>query len=269
MSFLDHIFGTDGKGKDDGVWIWLKNQRTKHKNRQRTKTGDHPSAPLHGLTLTRIRSDSVHSSVSDLTVVTSCNISVPSSPGSPTSPFTRDSRDPPLSPTKSVRDTSSPPCSSSSSPPSPTSKTPYTYSRQRAMSTFALPTQTPVAGSRQLYQNPHQNRSFVDGPIKRSTTSRSAPAFSCSSSSSSSSVWTSSTTINSVSHTSSNDTPRAFHGNTTAGAGQQQQDAPQPPMSRQSQKGRFSEDELPRSELERVRRIETKQTRNNDGWWWE
>ncbi|KAG0271741.1 hypothetical protein BGZ95_000405, partial [Linnemannia exigua] len=52
MSFLDEIFGTDGrKHKDEGIWNWIKNQRNKRKHKkaeqQLLQQQQQQSAALH------------------------------------------------------------------------------------------------------------------------------------------------------------------------------------------------------------------------------
>ncbi|KAK3825034.1 MAG: hypothetical protein J3Q66DRAFT_326748 [Benniella sp.] len=252
MSFLDQIFGTDGRGhKDEGVWIWLKNQRNKHKNKTK---GDGPVSNTRSPTTTastRSRSDSLNSSLSDLTI--SPYMSSPCSPISSTSSSDRNPYGP-HSPTKSFRTTTSSSPSPPSSPSSPSS--PYPYSRQKAMSTFALPTQEPV-GNRQMYQNPHQNRSFVDGPIKRSTSSRSTSSLT-----SSSSVWTSTTCNNSIPNETFCAPRRASNGKTVV----QQAFSGHPTQYTQRWEGCPEHGSSAQNHTERVR---IEKPAKKDEWWWE
>ncbi|KAF9092523.1 serine palmitoyltransferase component [Mortierella sp. AM989] len=177
MNLLDQIFGTDGRNKkDEGIWNWVKNQKIKSKTKSKDKhqllTRSHTSSP-----------ESTHSTYAGSALSTVCaSSSVPASstvsitsftcsPTSPTSSFTPSHVHAPSSTTSKSSSTTmlSTPASptetdASSSYSSLSSSTPppVDYSRQRAQSAFVLPTQSPPS-------------SFGEGPIKRSTSSRSAP----------------------------------------------------------------------------------------------
>ncbi|KAI8595195.1 hypothetical protein EDD21DRAFT_391828 [Dissophora ornata] len=183
MSLLDQIFGTDGRRhKDEGIWNWVKNQKNKHKNKNspvvltRSMTTANPPGLIHS------RSDSFNSSLSG----SASYVSFTCSPTSPTSSFTpsitRNTHDPSFATSCSSSITSSS-SSSPSSPMTPTesyraptpasARTPYLQSRQRTQSTFTLPSQQP------MYQHSHQGHDgiAVNGPIKRSTSAKSAKTY--------------------------------------------------------------------------------------------
>ncbi|KAF9150349.1 serine palmitoyltransferase component [Linnemannia schmuckeri] len=174
MSFLDEIFGTDGrKHKDEGIWNWVKNQRIKRKLKKAEQAALHTMTPAaatttfssassatgghthnhhyhqhHHLESTQhTRSRSVSSAASTSHASFYC------SPRSPTSTFT-----PSTAPTTayssprgslyfrrpaSVNSTATTAVGSVTPPmdvSSPkTHRLPYTHSRQRAQSTFTLP----------------------------------------------------------------------------------------------------------------------------------
>ncbi|KAI7816878.1 hypothetical protein BC939DRAFT_467621 [Gamsiella multidivaricata] len=208
MSLLDQLFGTDGrKHKNEGIWNWVKNQTSKHKNKNKDRDSNGPVLLARSFSCTPAsthnRSDSSNSSRSNRAA---SYVSFTCSPTSPTSSFalsytqTSNPHDSSSSSPSSSSSSSSPSSSSSSSwsssptkvsrAASPSSnitatsaskRAPYLHSRQRTQSVAAPSMQSPAKNvgngtQEQLYRYPHQSYSHADGPIKRSTSARSAPA---------------------------------------------------------------------------------------------
>ncbi|KAF9573547.1 Multifunctional pyrimidine synthesis protein CAD [Mortierella alpina] len=162
-SFLDQVFGTDGRRhKDEGIWSWIKAQKNKRKSQQlnlsRTKSMSATTDSAHS------RSNSYNSRVSSggsqLSFVSySCSQRSPTSTFTPSissSSVTDQTFASPSSPTMSFQ---------SSNASSTTAVSPNRHSHHRSQSTFQL--STPDSAQEFAHQYPNHHRSYSEEPTKR------------------------------------------------------------------------------------------------------